>query len=574
MRSRGAFLALALALAACGEDAGPIGSPGGRDGVVLSYATPQVQVRAVGAPAKVSLTLLARRAGPDDSLAPWPGAAFDVQREAGAGRLSATRVVTNQDGRATVELDTPGGADRTRVSFVLSGDRHSHLPFEVVTAPVVPVDLTRGEVAHLDPPPNGAILRFSLASEGRYALIPLNLDPKRSGVTYRFHHTGAGAGGGFTADARPRGSRPAVVVEERGDVVAGSLDPGILAPAAGIPGALNIKSCMIETNRLAPLRYAGRHVALYVDAPPDQWQARIDSLGREFDERIFPGNTALFGPTPDRDGNGVVLVVLTPALQGLSGVYCDGVRALGVEAFYAVWNPDDRIDRTLATLAHEHQHVVNAGWHFVSRGTIGDERWLNEAMSFAAEARSGYWGSPLVRVWQFLSGQNGGMTMLPFEYASPFHDEYMMFLVYLGDRFGDEFYYRLGSSGHSGERNVEESAGLPFPTLVRDWLVAAGVSGRHPDIDPRYRYTTFDLHGMAEEIAACQCIPKNRFEGMNLEPLWTDSPFDVFRSLDGYDADYYVLRGSAGRSTVDVFFDAFGIASVGLSAARLADEPE
>lgn len=563
-------VAAALVLAGCGEGEGPIGSPGGRNGIQLTYLTPQVQAVATGAPARVVLALEVRRLGPDDSLAPWAGAVLHVERAEGKGLLLASTAVTGADGRASVEIQTTGSADRTHVDFILDGDRHSHLPFDVVTAPVVAVDPLPGAVVPLDPPRSGAILRFAFEPGDRYVLIPTQVDPDRSAIPYRFLRAGTMTAGTPSA----LGTRPAVVVEDRGDVVAGAIEPGGLVPAATIPGAVNIRSCRIEVDRVAPLRYLGSHVAMYVDGPADQGQARIDSLGREFDEHIFPTNSSLFGPTTDRDGNGVVYLVMSPLLESLGGVYCDSVRMQGIEAFYAVWNPVDPIDRTLAILAHEHQHVVNAGHHLVSRGTIGDERWLNEAMSLAAEALNGYWATPFIRVWQFLSGQNGGLTMLPFVYSPPFDDEYMMFMLYLGDRFGPELYLRLGTSGYAGRRNVEEVTGVSFEALVRDWLVAAGMSGRAAGIDPVYGYRTLDLHGMEAEIEGCACVPKTRFEGMYLERLRVDLPFDIYRTLSGYDADYFQLEAPPELRSAEVFFDAFGMQATGLTVARLRSAEE
>lgn len=570
-------LALALALAACGEGEGPIGSPGGRNGVEMSYETPRVQVVESGDTTRVTLSIRVRRTGDGGAAEPWVGASLTVERTAGTGRLMATRAGTDANGVASVELLALGPVDRTHVDFILEGDRRSHLPFDVITAPVVPVDLPLGGVADLDPPRGGAILRLAVEPGVSWVLMPIHLDPDRTGVPYRLLHSrpGPGAAAGVTMGAAPpigSASRPSVRSEDRGHIVEGELDPGALVASSAIPAGLSIRSCMIEATRVAPLRYVGRTVAIYVDGPPDQHQARIDSLGAAFDDSIFPTNSALYGPTTDRDANGVVYIIMSPELKGIGGVYCDSIRIAGVEVFHAVWNPQDPIDRTLGTLAHEHQHVVNASWHFASRGAIGDERWLNEALSYSAEPRNGYWGAPLVRVWQFLSGQNGGVGMLPFQYASHFNDEYMMLLTYLGDRFGPEFYRRLGSSGLWGPRNVSEAAGLPFDSLVRDWLVASGVSGRDPDIPERYRYRTFDLHGMADEIEGCGCLPPGSLDGMYLEPLGIEASFDVFRFFDGYDADYYRIdaSGNAG-GTVDLYFDAFGMTSVRLSVARVRD---
>jgi hypothetical protein len=309
-------------------------------------------------------------------------------------------------------------------------------------------------------------------------------------------------------------------------------------------------------------------VAIYVDAPRDQHQARIDSIGRAFDERIHPTNTRLFGPTTDLDLNGHLLVIMSPELGTRGGIYCDTIRTLGVESFYANWVPSDPIDRPLATLAHEHQHVINAGLHLTRTGAVGDEQWLNEGMSYAAEALNGYWTGSLLRLWQFTSGQNGGLSMLPLDYVEAFNHQYMMFALYLGDRFGPVTYRNLGLSGRRGVDNVEGVTGMPFEELLRDWFIAAAVTNLDLIQDPRFNYRTVDLHGMAEEIGGCGCLPGDRFRGMTLEELHLDAAFNITRTLDRADADYYRLALGPSERVEDVYFDAFGRTTVRMAVIR------
>lgn len=568
-----AALLVALASLGCEESDGPIGSPGGRDGVTLRYLTPRFQVFPTGGEAQVVLALRIQRVGEGAEPEPWSGAVLDVRKERGQGRLSAGRVVTDSEGVARVTLTTEGGPDRTEVRFVVAGDRRQHLTFDVVTAPTRAMDLEPGDVEFVEPGREGLLLQFDLDPSDEIALVPYQLDRERVGIAYRFLHQGAGLDPravGLGASPPPvQAHRAPVVSRDRGHVVAGDIESGGLVPSAAVVEAMNIRSCRIHEDRMAPLRYLGSKVALYVDAPADRWQARIDSLGREFDEHVFPTDTELFGPTTDLDGNGLVLVVLTPALEGRGGVYCDNLRNAGVELFHAKWNPEDPIEAPLATLAHELQHVINAG-HHRSRGEIGDERWVNEGLSFVAEAASGYWRTPLVRMWQFLNGQNGGLSMLPLEYEDAFADKYQMFFLYVGDRFGRDVYRRLGESGRAGVSNVQHVTGVPFDSLVRDWLVANAVGTVEAAIPGQYRYRSVDLAGMREQIAACECVPKTVFEGMTLEPLRMEGSFDVYRSLDGYDADYWrLVPRESGPAAHELYFGAFGRTSTRLAVVRL-----
>ncbi|MGH3927637.1 MAG: hypothetical protein ACRDTT_33045, partial [Pseudonocardiaceae bacterium] len=356
-----------------------------------------------------------------------------------------------------------------------------------------------------------------------------------TGYRLLYQATGDVLTGSLEIPPLPRGMGPEL--DGPSDVRRGDIDPAGLTASAQVPLAVNIRSCGIKADRMAPLRYEGVSVAIYVDAPVAQHQARIDSIGRAFDEQIQPTNTRLFGPTTDLDLNGHLLVIMSPELGTQGGIYCDTVRTLGVESFYANWIPSDPIDRPLATLAHEHQHVINAGHHLTTTGSVGDEQWLNEGMSYAAEALNGYWTGSLLRLRQFTSGQNGVLSMLSLDYVDAFNHQYMMFALYLGDRFGPVTYRNLGLSGRRGVGGVEGVTGMPFEELLRDWFIAAAVTNLDLIQDPRFNYRTVDLQGMAEEIGGCGCLPGDRLRGMTLEDLHLDAGFNVTRTLDRADAD-------------------------------------
>jgi hypothetical protein len=570
--SRAGALAIAALCAACGDAGSPVGSPGGRDGLELVYATPRLRVVPTDGPLRVRIGLIVRREDAAGGSTPLPDARLVVVREEGKGVPAAEVVVTGPQGLASVDVEMPPTPDLTRVVFRMEDDAGSYLPFDIVSAPVVETDLSPGQiVARLDVPKGGAILRLRLDADADVVLIPYETDPDRSGASYRilFQGTTPGpAAAAFGADP-PRLPQALAPRAETGDVIEGAAgERRGLAPAA-VPQSLDIASCMVSASRKAPLRYLGTRIALYVDAPPAAHQTRIDSIGRAFDESIYPRNADLFGVASDLDRNGVVFVVMTPELRDVDGVYCDSIRRVGTEALFLTW--DDRpVDQVLATLAHEHQHLINATHHVQSDGGVGDERWVNEGMSLAAEALNGYWRESLLRLWVFLNGQNGGLSMLPLDYVPAFDDRYMAFFLYLEDRFPGAL-KALSTSGRRGIDNVEFVTHMPFEELLRDWFVALAVSNRGITDEPRYTYRSVDLMGMTEEIAACECSPVETFTGMRLEPLHLTTTFDASRMLAGADADYYRLLPPAdsGVTTYDVYFDAFGREFVEIAVARV-----
>jgi hypothetical protein len=216
-------------------------------------------------------------------------------------------------------------------------------------------------------------------------------------------------------------------------------------------------------------------------------------------------------------------------------------------------------------MAHEHQHVIHSGVR-----QTDDALWLNEAMSLAAEALNGFWYPAMPRAWRFLNGQNTGLSLLSLDFDRVFDDKYMMFLLYLGDRYGDQFYRQLETSTRFSRGNIEAATGLSFDEVLRDWFVASGIADRGAVDDPRYVYRTIGLYGMEEEIQECACIPIPRLDGMQLETLRLGVGFDAFRSLASADADYYELVAAPAlpSGSRDVYYDAYGLQSVKLSIAR------
>jgi len=571
--SRWLVFLLTLGVVGCGSDGGGIvGAPGGRNGVQLRYQSPRTQIVAADRARAVMLSIEVLREVPSGGLEPFASALLKATREEGRGVISTTLQTTNSLGIASFDVSMPAAGDKTKVTIALEDDAQSFLPFDVVAAPVVPLDLQVGSIWDVTLPTDGVLVRLAGDAGAEYFAMPYQTDTERSGATYRLLYQGLEPGEnpaiGVPELTSPRAISPGPAGPDH--VVHGSgLESGLKLSDA-IPNEVNIRSCRIDVDRFAPLRYLGERIAMYVDAASDEHQARIDSLGTAFDASIFPLNTTLYGPTTDLDDNQRVLVVMSPALAGAGGVYCDTIRTQGIESFYGNWNPSDPIDRPLSTLAHEHQHVINAGYHLVTTGAAGDDRWLNEGLSYSAEALHQYWGSAMVRVWQFLSGQNGGLSMLPLEYSPVFNDRYMMFLLYLRDRFGPNLYQLLGASGKRGVSNIESVTGMTFETLLHDWFIANAISNRGLTESPRYNYHTIDFHDMADEVSACQCIPPGGFNGMNMERLSLSDAFDVSRTLDRADADYYrlVVGTAADDQVYDLYFDAFGRATTRLTIIR------
>jgi hypothetical protein len=233
----------------------------------------------------------------------------------------------------------------------------------------------------------GAGLTASLGTTARSAVPPAELSPAQ-----RFHDLlrtrghALAQGGGAALDRtrnQPRfAAAPPPLGSQRSFQVCGD------------------RSCSSFVTVSATLKHSGPHGLLYQDnaAPHHGYtQADLARLGGLFDDFMYPIDTTSFGRETDVDGNGAVIILLTPAVNHLSG-NCNttGSVILGFffpddllpgspgsndgEIFYGlVPDPGNRtcsIDRAFAlqglgpTFLHEVQHMISFGHHVVLAGAL------------------------------------------------------------------------------------------------------------------------------------------------------------------------------------------------------------
>lgn len=276
----------------------------------------------------------------------------------------------------------------------------------------------------------------------------------------------------------------------------------------------------------AVARQVGRHIAVYVDtlSPADGFTSdELVSAVQLFDDQLFPIDTLAFGAPSDVDGNGVVIALLTPAVNALSGPGCSNGIVLGYfdgtdllvgtpgsnngEVFFNLV-PDPassvcRISRNLAneqlpvTFIHELQHMISFRQHVLVRAGATESVWLNEALSHYAEelgARAipdAPGAPPRSRFSQFAIGNVDNaygfllapeQSFLVFPSTSSGSPEERgaawLFLRWLADQFtnGTEtsaFTRSLLATNRTGAANVAQVTGRPFDALVGRWLMAS-----------------------------------------------------------------------------------------------------
>jgi hypothetical protein len=280
----------------------------------------------------------------------------------------------------------------------------------------------------------------------------------------------------------------------------------------------------------------------------------IAELGDLFDAHLFPIDTTLFGRPSDVDGNGAVFILLSDAVNALSGDCGGGVIAgyflardllpgepgsNGAEILYArVPDPAsatcpqgrDEVIRSLPPLLlHELQHLINFGERVVTRGGVAEDGWLNEGLSHYAEEVGGrlvppgpLLGDAPSRAAQFQQAdiENAASYLLdPRDHylvsprssagSLPERGAQWLFLRWLVDHYDDSsgpngsvLTRALVSGSETGARNVELRTGASFAELSGLWLLALYLDDLPGFVgdDTRLGFRSLDLRATMAQV--------------------------------------------------------------------------
>ena len=289
----------------------------------------------------------------------------------------------------------------------------------------------------------------------------------------------------------------------------------------------------------ATLRFVGENTLIYVDdaaTPGSITDAMMNDLGAEFDDEIYPRNVGAFGSPSDEDGNGRVIILLSPTVNSLTTdeIFAEGARIVGfffgidllhdpvsnpfgndAEIFYSIVpdpnavfgaapseTGDDYVELVAGVAAHEFEHMISFNWHVCrdispcqNRGQA-ESLWLDEGLAHMAEAINGRDFQNLLRATLFLAtpGQTtlvGGGDALDERGAS------YLFVQYMVDRFGEEVLGRLvreaGLAGLTGISNVDVATDVAFVFLFHQWASTLLLDGPAIDNDPLFEMPSLDL---------------------------------------------------------------------------------
>jgi hypothetical protein len=342
------------------------------------------------------------------------------------------------------------------------------------------------------------------------------------------------------------------------------ITPRVLAAVAPVVGdgrTFNVCasiSCNLFVQVQAHARFVGQRGAIFVDDTVPAGgltEQDVSELGELFDNHMYPIDTVAFGRESDLDGNGVVIILLTDAVNALSANCGNGSVILGYffgldltlgepgsnqgEVFYsrvpdagapACGHTRDRVLRTLPpTFIHEFQHMISFNQHVLLRGGNPENTWLNEGLSHFAEELGGrqipdgpVQGSAASRAQQFFENDVDNA----YNYLEQPSSAYLvtpgnsfgtlaerganwLFVRWLADQFdpgdtlGTTFTRALVQTARVGSDNVTTVTGRPFAELVGAWQLANYLDDL-PDfvpLDGELRYTTVNLRSTLKAVS-------------------------------------------------------------------------
>jgi hypothetical protein len=449
-------------------------------------------------------------------------------------------------------------------------------------------NLAVGQHVILDPNATGACVRLPAAGSAgaRYLYVPLATAGQETpgGVSAPYLLSGVSAGAtaavgelpaprlrAFQATLPPEKFHSLLRAREKalaGDPSQALFSRGRARPGAAAPPAMgeqrsfnvcSSSSCTAFAQATATARSVGQRVAIFVDdaAPAGGYTTTdLDRVRTLFDQYLYPIDTTAFGRESDIDGNGVVIVLLTPKVNALSPNcsktgriilgYFFGADLLAPsasnpgsnngEVFYGLVpdpnNPSCRVEvaeansRLPATFIHEFQHMISFNQHVLLRQGAAEDTWLNEGLSHFAEELGGrlvpdqecpVTGSCAV---EFL---DTGDILNAFDYLASPEDFFLiepgnstgeleergadwLFVRWLADHFdgstvlGTQLTRQLLETSQVGSVNVSARTGVDFSTLVGEWQLANYLDNL-PDFaatSDRLSYTSWNFREVAQ----------------------------------------------------------------------------
>jgi hypothetical protein len=377
--------------------------------------------------------------------------------------------------------------------------------------------------------------------------------------------------------------------------------------------------CSSTVSVTATAEVVGLHSAIYLDqlAPANGFTlSLLQQLSAQFDTVLYPLDTLAFGAPSDIDGNGVVIILLTPKVNALvrppdcqssfvTGFFLAADLAPATrasynngEVFYAMV-PDPigqvscahTVDQVKAlvppTFIHEFQHMISFSQHVLERRGPIEVLWLNEAMSHLGEELGGrhydslgvdstaahFLLGDLYNAYRYLlnPAANAVITTAGSDGLEQRGAQWL-FLRYLVDQYGPGMSRRLEQTSLTGDANIVSVAGnTGFATLLGRWALALYVSDL-PSFTPdaALRYVHWGLRSTYDSLHVRY---RNTFtQGFPLMPAGTSGgSFAVSGTISSGSGSYVDIVLNAGEPSFTVSFTSpSGLALSGSGNPQLA----
>ncbi|MDX1623976.1 MAG: IPT/TIG domain-containing protein [Gemmatimonadota bacterium] len=474
--------------------------------------------------------------------------------------------------RTELAVEVPAFAFEGPVVVALTGVSSNPAPFRVLEAPVEAPPLGDVDLVHLRLGDGEILLPFEDASQ-EYTLIFEALDTSTRTFTTRLQADGAtlaesrelvGAdrsrveGETLIREAErelllrlppgpPTGRRLALAQE------LGSTREFFVVNVAGV-----VPRCPEDFDRVtATLRFVDDNTLIYVDdrTPRESVDDELlRDIGIDFDDRIYPTDIEAFGDVSDVDGNGKVVILLTPTVNSLTtetgGGFITGfffgadlanfLCGNASEMFYAavpdasatfgaVAVPEEGYDPLMrATFAHEMEHMISYNQHRLIRDGRLEALWLDEGLAHMAESLNGFERQNELRSAFFLHDPSG-TSLIAGDATLALRGAAWLFVRYMVDRFGEEILARLVQTSLTSTTNVSFATEVAFGFLFHQWASALLLDGIEIGADPLFEFPSLDLRSMfdrAKEDLNDDPDRPPRITGSYLDVRSVGLPFD------------------------------------------------
>jgi hypothetical protein len=397
-------------------------------------------------------------------------------------------------------------------------------------------------------------------------------------------------------------------------------------PAIGTTYTLNTNStpgqaCTPSKNRTARVAAVSNTAIIVADTdnPTGGFtDAEYMSFATMFDTLIHPLDIAQFGAPSDIDKNGKIVIFFTKEVNALTpktgsdgtvgGFFFErdlfpttgnaqfqGCAGSNFAEMFYMLVPDptgvfsvshskqEVLEITPGTIAHEYQHLINAGRRmYVNDADDFEDTWLNEGLSHIAEellyykvsgnsprqnigftqlvssqaaasAFNNYQGDNNARYEQFLAKPNrtsvyGGEDSLETRGAA------WSLLRYLADHRGTgdgDVWMQLANSRLRGHINVARVFGANYMTQIRDWATSVYADDVPGVTDARFLQPSWNMRSIFPNLcgnASCS-VRLNRFP-ITVVPLSDASPANI--SVQAGGAAYLRFAVPAnGQASID-----------------------